>query len=292
MAAFFFNAILMLCVCSSGKLSAQVQLNDTLKMGIAVTTRHLMELVQPVFSKANPTMNITSKTDETGNVVDAVITGKASVAVTTRNLKDFEIKKSATVIGTPIGLDGLVVVVSSAVPVSNLSFEQIAGIYTGAYTNWKQLGGNDLPIVVIGRLKAYDPIQLFADFMQLETKPIDTGIVYSEKGKNKWCKTIAASPSTDDAALEMLLKTPGAVTYFPLQIFNSYQKKKVAIKALDFNGIKATTATIANGEYFIHRRLNVITNGMPAGASKIFVDFMLSDKGQQLIQRAGFLSIQ
>jgi len=194
--------------------------------------------------------------------------------------------------GTPIGLDGLVVAVSSAVPVSNLSFEQIAGIYTGKYSNWNQLGGSDLAIVVIGRIKAYDPIQLFADFMQLDTKPLDGGIVYSAKGKNMWSTTVAASPGTDDAALEILLKTPGAITYFPLQIFNNYQKRNKAIKALNFSGVKATVATIASGDYFIHRRLNVITNGTPAGVSKAFVDFMLSEKGQQLIQQAGFLSIK
>lgn len=286
------NAVLIFSLFVPGRLKAQVQSNDTFKIGIAVTARHLMELVNPVFSKANPTMNITSKTDETGNVVDAVISGKASVAVTTRNLKDFEIKKSATVMGTPIGLDGLAVAVSFSIPLNNLNFEQIAGIYTGTYTNWKQLGGNDLPIVVIGRVKAYDPIQLFADFMQLDTKPLDGGIVYNEKGKNVWNKTVAAAPSTDDAALEILLKTPGAVTYFPLQIFNNYQKKNKTIKALDFNGVKATTATIASGKYFIHRRLNVMTNGTPTGVSKMFVDFMLSKKGQQLIQQAGFLSIK
>jgi phosphate transport system substrate-binding protein len=286
------NAVLAFSFLMPSKLNAQVQSTDTLKIGIAVTTRHLMELVNPVFEKANPAINTTSKIDETGNVVDAVITGKASVAVTTRNLKDFEIKKSVTVMGTPIALDGLVVAVSKNITISNLSFEQIAGIYTGKYTNWNQVGGNDMPIVVIGRIKAYDPIQLFADFMQLDTKPLDVGIVYSVKGKNIWNKTVAASPATDDAALEMLLKTPGAITYFPLQIFNNYHKKNKTIKALDFNGVKATVTTIANGDYFIHRRLNVMTNGTPTGVSKTFVDFMLSKKGQQLIQQAGFLSIK
>ncbi|MES2775603.1 MAG: substrate-binding domain-containing protein [Bacteroidota bacterium] len=286
------NAALVCSLLMPGKLNAQAQSNDTFKIGIAVTTRHLMELVEPVFAKTNPSTPVTSKIDETGNVVDAVIIGKASVAVTTRNLKDFEIKKSATVMGTPIGLDGLVVAVSSSVPVSNLSFEQIAGIYTGKFTNWNQVGGNDMPIFVIGRVKAYDPIQLFADFMQLDTKPLNGGIVYSEKGKNTWCTTIAFSPTTDDAALELLLQTPGAITYFPLQIFNNYHKKNKKLKALDFNGIKATNTTIASGEYFIHRRLNVMTNGTPTGVSKKFVEFMLSKKGQHLIRQAGFLSLK
>jgi phosphate transport system substrate-binding protein len=288
---FGFNTVLMFCLFLPSYSNAQTQPNDTLKIGISVTTKYLMELVNPVFSKANPKMNITSRIDQTGNVVDDVIMGKASVAITTRNLKDFEIKKSATVMGTPIGLDGLVLAMSSSIPINNLSFEQIIDIYTGIYTNWKQLGGDDLQIVAVGRIKAYDPIQLFADFMQLDTKPQDDGIVYSKKGENNWNKNVAISPATDADALEMLLKMPGAVTYFPLQIFNNYQAEKKAIKALEFNGVKASGTTIANGQYFIHRRLNIMTNGMPNGVSKTFVDFMLSKKGQELIQQAGYIPI-
>lgn len=102
--------------------------------------------------------------------MEAVIAGKADLAVTTRNLKDFEIKKSATIMGTPIGLDGLILAVSNSLPLVSLSFEQIVAIWTRTISNWKQLGGPDLPIVVIGRTKAYDPIQLFADFMKLDCK--------------------------------------------------------------------------------------------------------------------------
>jgi len=264
---------------------------DTLKMGVAVTTKRLMELAQPVFAAENTSIKIIAAIDQTGNVVDNVITDKADVALTTRNLKDFEIKKSPTVMGTPIGLDGLVLAVSNSVPVNSLSFEQITGIWTGTYTNWAQVGGPNLPIVAIGRAKAYDPIQLFADFMKLDTKPVDEGITYSEKEKALWSKAVAA-PSTDDAALALLQQTAGAITYFPLQIFNNYQNKGYQIKTLQFNGVQATVETIASGEYFIHRRLNVMTNGKPAGAAKLFVDFMLSGKGQQLIKEAGFLQLQ
>lgn len=263
---------------------------DTFKMGVAVTTKHLMELVLPVFAAENTTIKIINEVDQTGNVVDNVITGKAAVAVTTRDLKDFEIKKSSTIMGTPIGLDGLVLVVSNSIPINSLTFEQIAGIWTGSYINWKQLGGPDLPIVVIGRTKAYDPIQLFADFMKLDTKFTEGGISYSEKDKSMWGKS-APALSTDDAAVELLQKTPGAITYLPLQICNNYKSRGYNVKALDFNGVEATKATMANGKYFIHRRLNIMTNGKPAGTAKLFVDFMLSDKGQQLIKDAGFLKL-
>jgi len=269
----------------------EIASDDTLKIGVAVTTRHLMALVIPVFSTANADLKLTSYIHETGNVVGDVIQGKTSVAVTTRNLKDYEKEKSATIMGTPIGFDGLVLTVSTSIPVSSLTFEQIVAIWTGACTNWKEIGGPDLPIVVIGRTKAYDPIKLFDDFMKLESKPVEGGLVYREKGKEIGFQIVALSPATDDLALEILGKTPGAITYFPLQIYSKFKSNGLEIKALDFDGVKATSSTISKGEYFIHRTLNAITNGKPEGAVKRFVDFMLSVEGQQLVKDAGFLPL-
>jgi len=287
----FLGTVLLLKCSTNLQAQNSEPLHDTLKIGVAVTTRHLMELVTPVFSAANTEMKITSYIHETGNVVDDVIQGKTSVAVTTRNLKDYEKEKSATIMGTPIGFDGLVLAVSTSIPVSSLTFEQIVAIWTGACTNWKEVGGPDLPIVVIGRTKSYDPIQLFCDFMKLEAKPVDGGVLYREKGKGLWSQFVAPTPATDDLALELLQKTPGFITYFPLQVYFNYKSKDINIKALYFNGVVASPQTIENGEYFIHRRLNVITNGKPEGAVKLFVDFMLSVEGQQLVKDAGFLPL-
>jgi ABC-type phosphate transport system substrate-binding protein len=275
----------------TNQADSEKQNSDTLRIGVAVTTRHLMELAIPAFTNLVPDVKITSYIHETGNVVDDVILGKTSVAVTTRNLKDYEKEKSATIMGTPIGLDGLILAVSNTIPVKSLSFEQIVAIWTGKCVDWKELGGPDLPIVVIGRTKAYDPIKLFDDFMHLDSKQVDEGIIYSEKGKGFWSKTAAPSLSTDSLALELMKKTPGAITYFPLQVFYNFRDDGSDIKALLFNGIEASPATIANGEYFIHRRLNVITNGKPKRGTRKFVNFMLSDKGQKLVIGAGFLPI-
>lgn len=117
-------------------------------------------------------------------------------------------------------------------------------------------------------------------------------MLYSLKGKGAWSETAAASPETDDLALALLQKTAGSITFFPLQIFNNYQTSGKGIKTLNFNGVKASKETISNGTYFIHRRLNVMTDGKPAGATKTFVDFMLSGQGQHLVIDAGFLPIQ
>lgn len=273
----------------SKKGSVRAESKDTLKVAIATTTKALMKLIEPAFKTLKGNLNTTSTVGPTGDMVELVMLGKSKVTITTRNLKEYEKVKCPTLVGTPIGLDGLAIVVSNSNPVSNLTFEQISAIWTGQIVNWKELGGPDLPIVLIGRDKSYDSIMLFCDFMKLDSKPVEGGLIYREKTKEKWCPTIVSAPETDDLALTILLRTPGAITYFPLQVLNNYREKNESVKCLSFNGVQPTKETIANGTYFIHRRLNAITNGPPEGMTKTFVDFILSTEGQVLVKTAGFL---
>lgn len=266
--------------------------NDTLKVAAASTVKGLMKLVEPAFESSKKGFEIAQTTGATGDMVEQVMSNKASVAVTTRNIKDYEKLKCSSLVGTPIGLDGLALVVSASLPVTNLTFGQIQAIWTGAIVNWKELGGPDLPIVLIGRSKSYDSIMLFCDFMKLESKPVEGGLIYRDKSKEVWCEKVIAAPETDDMALAVLLKTPGAITYLPLQVLNNYKGKSLAIKSVSFDGIKPTKESIANGTYFIHRTLNVITNNKPQGATKGFCDFLLSKEGQKLIVEAGFLALK
>lgn len=266
--------------------------NDTLKVTAASTVKALMKLVEPAFESSRKGFEIAQTIGATGDMVEMVMANKASVAITTRNIKDYEKLKCPTLSGTPIGLDGLALVVSASLPVTNLTFGQIQAIWTGVIVNWKELGGPDLPIVLIGRSKSYDSIMLFCDFMKLESKPIEGGLIYREKNKEVWCEKVIAAPETDDLALAVLLQTPGAITYFPLQILNNYKAKSFAVKSVSFDGIQPTKESIANGTYFIHRTLNAITNNKPQGKTKEFCDFLLSKKGQKLIVEAGFLALK
>jgi phosphate transport system substrate-binding protein len=265
---------------------------DSLTIGIAVTTRHLVKLAIPSFATKHPKANITSYIHETGNVISDVIAGKTSVAVTTRNLKTYELETLPSLIATPIGMDGLVLTVSENLPITNLNFDDIVSIWIEKYTNWNQLGGPNLAITVIGRTKNYDPIRLFADFLHLDTKDVDGGLLYRQKDSEKWTETIFEATETDTQALEKLLNTQGAITYFPLQILHNYKAKNLPIKALSFYGIKASYETISNGSYHIHRTLNCITNGKPTGLTNDYVHFLLSNEGQELVEVSGFLKLK
>jgi phosphate transport system substrate-binding protein len=294
---FTINIILVLLInfmsCKSTNSSVIANTKtDSLHIGVAVTTRHLAKRVIPAFTNKHAKATITSYIHETGNVINDVISGKTTLAITTRNLKVYEQDQSATIMGTPIGIDGLVLAVSKDLPISNLTFEQIVGIWTQKITNWKVLNGPDIPITVIGRTKLYDPIRLFEDFMQLNVKEINDGLFYNQKDTKLWTNNPTKATNTDNEALEILINTPGAITYFPLQILNNYKSSGKPIKDVSFNDIQATYGTISNGTYFIHRRLNIITNGKPQGLANNFIDFLLSEEGQVLVEQAGFLRLQ
>lgn len=294
---FTINILLVLIInfmsCKSNNSSVIANTkSDSLHIGIAVTTMHLAKRAIPAFAIKHSKSNITSYIHETGNVINDVIAGKTSVAVTTRNLKTYEQEKSPSLIATPIGMDGLVLAVSENLPINNLNFDDIVGIWTKKYTNWNQLGGPNLAITVIGRTKDYDPIRLFADFLHLDTKDVDGGLLYKQKDTEHWNKTIFEATETDTLALEKLLDTPGAITYFPLQILHNYKSSGKPIKDVSFNDIKATYKTIANSTYFIHRRLNIITNGKPQSLANYFIEYFLSEEGQFLVEQAGFLRLQ
>ena len=286
--------LIMIVLLNVNSLNAQqfFSKKDTSRIGIAVTTKPLMQLVKPAFAAKYPNVYFNEIINQTGVVVDSVITGYADVAITTRTIKDYEKQKAPTLVGTPIGLDGLVLAVAKSNPITNLTFNQIVGIYTGTITNWKQVGGKDLPIVVIGRNKAYDPINLFADFMQLDTKLVEKGVLYSVKGKDVWSKILTPALATNDEALAMLNKIEGVITYFPLQVLNEYKAKEYNVKALSFNGVEATHETVENGTYFIHRQLNAITNGKLNKNVALLIDFLLSKEGQKILNQAGFLSVK
>ena len=265
---------------------------SAIRVGIAVTAHPLMRLINPAFAAKYPDVHFNSMVEQTSVVVDSVISGYASVAITTRTIKDYEKQKEPTLMGTPIGLDGFIVTVAKSNPVTSLTFDQVVGIYTGTITNWKEVGGKDLPIIVIGRNKGYDPINLFADFMQMDTKLVTDGVLYSIKGKESWSKISVPAPATNEAALALLNISENTVTYFPLQVLNEYKSAGLNVKALAFNGIEATYHSIEDGSYFIHRKLNAITKGKPVHTIQLLIDFLLSASGQQLINEAGFLSLK
>ena len=101
------------------------------------------------FTANNPDVNFTYNPTGSGSGITAVSEGRCDIGLSSRDLKDEE--KASGLTATVLAYDGIAIIVNPENPVSDLSLEQIAQIYTGEITNWSEVGGNDASIVLIGR---------------------------------------------------------------------------------------------------------------------------------------------
>ncbi|MEO7412179.1 MAG: substrate-binding domain-containing protein [Opitutaceae bacterium] len=265
---------------------------EELRFEASIPTRALVPLIEPSFRAVRPGTKMVSAVADTAQVLERLRNGQIQVGILTRNLKKPELEERPAFVAQPIGSDALVVAVHASNPVTGLTGDQIRGIWSGEIENWRELGGRNLPIRVVGRTKKYDPIQLFGDFMKLESRIVGSSAEYRVKGQERWSTRKVLVVDSDDEALQALLSDPATVSYFPIARLLRERANQVAIKGLRLDGVEATAATVADkGAYYLRRTLNAVTKGPPDAASLSFIRFLLSPEGQQLVSKAGFMPL-
>ena len=205
-----------------------------------------------------------------GKGVDALIAGKVTVAGVSRPLKAPE--KSAGVLGTIIGYDAAAVFVNKDNPVSDLSREQLKGIFTGKIKNWKEVGGKDAPIAVNTETQGAKraTIEIFNELV-MDKAAYGAGFKQIDLPRDQIVE-IARTPNGIGAPSLGLLSAVSADV-------------RARVKAVSVDGVAPTRGDIQSGAYLISRPLNLATMGPPKGQAKQFVDFMLSPEGQSLVGR-------
>jgi phosphate transport system substrate-binding protein len=205
-----------------------------------------------------------------GKGVEALIAGKVTVAGASRPLKPVE--KSAGVLGTVIGYDAVAVFVHKDNPVSDLSKEQLKGIFTGKITNWKEVGGKDAPIAVNTEIQG----------AKRATMEIFNELVMDKAAYGKGFKEIDLPK---DQIVEVA-KTPNGIGTPSFGLLAAVPADvRAKVKAIAVDGIPPTADDIQSGAYLISRPLNLATMGPPKGDVKAFVDFMLSPEGQSFVAK-------
>lgn len=199
--------------------------------------------------------------------IQAVESGRCDIGLSSRDLKETETKNLE---GTVVAIDGIAVIVNPENTVNNLSIEQIAKLYTGEITNWKELGGSDAPIVLIGREAASGTRDGFETITDTEDK----------------CKYSQELTSTGDV-VQTIASNPNAIGYASLA------SVKNTVKAVEVDGVKPTIQTIQNGSYKIQRNFVFVTRKDTElkGAAKDFFDFATSAEADSLIEQAGAVPI-
>jgi phosphate transport system substrate-binding protein len=225
-----------------------------------------------VFMKSH-NCSITVKKTGSGDGVAALIDGRCDIAMSSRFLKPEEFKKAVEKgvypVAHTVAMDGVCIIVHPSNPIKELTSQQVCDIYMGKITNWKDLGGPDMPIVAISRDTSSGTYEVFHEKI-MKKQNLAAGVEY-----------VNANPQ----AYARVKTTPGAVGYVGLGFLDDN------VKSLKIDGIMPTKQTIAQGTYLVSRPLFLFTNGYPKLGSVIhaFCIFYLTEEGQSIVEAKGFV---
>ncbi len=236
----------------------------------STTVFPIMQAAVEAYMKAHPDINISVSGGGSSNGIKALLDGSTDIAMASRNMKDKEKKALPTYKEIKVALDAVIPIVNPANPVSDLSIDQLKGIYAGDINNWKDVGGEDTKIVVISRDTSSGTYETWEKFVMGKSKVTPRALLQASSG----------------AVLQAVAKNKKAISYDGI----GYVDKTV--KGLKVNGIQGSAETAIDGSYPIARYLYVYTNGEPQGEVKAFVDYLLSAEGQKHVKDQGFIPLQ
>lgn len=214
--------------------------------------------------ETNEGITVTYNATGSGAGIQAVQEGRCDIGLASRNLKDEE--KSSGLEGTVLAYDGIAIIVNPDNPVSDLDVETIAKIYTGEIKNWKDVGGNDAEIVLIGREGGSGTRDGFESITDTEDK----------------CKYRQELTSTGDV-ITTVASNPNAIGYASLA------SVKDSVKALNVDGVKPSEATIKDGSYVVQRPFVLVTkkDAKLSESAQKFFDYITSEAANEIISGAG-----
>jgi len=220
-------------------------------------------------------VNITVSESGSGNGAKSLINETCDVATMSRPMKNSEkdaAKKTGVLpIQHIVAMDGIAVIVHPSNPVANLSIDQIRAVYTGQIRNWKELGGPDLPIVVISRDTNSGTYECFETMVMNKEKIADRAEYVGSNG----------------AIRQRVLSTEGTIGYVGLAFLEG-------VKALKVNNIEATPETVLSKTYPISRPLYMYTNGRPDSETPLckFIELSNTPDGKKIIEDKGFVPVK
>lgn len=203
-----------------------------------------------------------------GSGITAVSEGRCDIGLASRALKDDE--KAAGLKETVLALDGIAIIINPENKVSDLTVEQIAKIYTGEITNWKDVGGDDAEIVLIGREAGSGTRDGFE----------------SITGTKDSCKYRQELTSTGDV-ITTVAGNPNAIGYASLASI------KDTVKAISVNGVAPSEATVSDGSYEVQRPFVLVTKeGVELSkAAQMFFDYATGKDAADIISAAGVVPV-
>ena len=244
--------------------STETTLSGTVSTYGSTSMEKVINSLGESFMAMNKDVKFTYNPTGSGSGIQAVSEGRCDIGLSSRALKDDE--KASGLVETVVALDGIAIVVNPENPVSDLDIDTIAKIYTGEITNWKDVGGNDAEIVLIGREAGSGTRDGFE----------------SITGTKDACQYRQELTSTGDV-INTVSQNPDAIGYASLSAVGE------SVKALTVGGVEATEATVKDGSYVVQRPFVLVTKEGTklSPAAQAFFDYALSADAASIIAAAG-----
>ncbi len=247
------------------------------------TMVHLASAWAEAFMDSHPDTDISVTGGGSGTGIAALLNGTTDICIASRGIKAKEVtlakEKGLNPNEIVTSRDGIAVVVNPANPVDVLTIEQIGKIYTGAYTNWNQLGGKDHEIVILSRESSSGTYVFFQEHVMK---------------KKDYSPEAMLMPSTS-AIIQSVSQDVWAIGYVGLGygVQAADKVKMLAVKNdADTPAVTPSVATVQDASYGIARPLYFYTNGVPTGVTKTFVEFILSEAGQSIVLETGYVPVK
>ena len=242
-------------------------LSGKLSLSGSTSMEKVCEALAETFMEKYPDVTVTVEYTGSGAGIESVTNKMVDIGNSSRALKDTEKEKG--VVENVIAIDGIAVITNNSNEVENLTKEDLIKIYTGEIKNWKELGGKDENIVVLGREAGSGTRGAFEELLGI----VDSCVYAGELDSTGGVKAKVAS-------------TEGTIGYVSLDVVDD------TVKALKLDGVEATEANIKAGSYLLSRPFVMATNGEISAQNEIvqtWFGYIKSAKGQEVIKSVGLI---
>jgi len=273
--------LILLGVCFVSGCLEQKQSDSASEKKVSIagsTTVHpLIEIIAESFNEElDNNVSVIISGGGTGVGINGIVENRIDIAMASREVTAGEREQSPEkkFIETPIGYDAIVIVVSPPVyagGVKSLTKDQLRGIYAGNITNWKEVGGPDREIYVVGRKSGSGTLTSFNELVMGSATAQSPGVGSTVDGNAEAKGAVAESDK--------------AIGYVGLKFAAG------GVNAVKFNGVEASVNTIKDGSYPLARKLYLVTYGNASPEAQQFIDYVVGPKGQSIALVNGYIPL-